>query len=140
MPLKGSSLEGMQKPEVAALCKRFGAALKVARRRMGYTQEQLAERLGLSANFIAHLERGSRRPSLDTLVLLSTELDVPIEKLLTSEPVSASTSASQENPLVQRLSRLGKDLPHHELRSLVNFLEGMHHRTGRDRSKHSHRQ
>jgi transcriptional regulator with XRE-family HTH domain len=45
------------------------------------TQEQLAERIGLSANFIAHLERGSRHPSLDTIVILARVLKVPIPSL-----------------------------------------------------------
>jgi transcriptional regulator with XRE-family HTH domain len=49
--------------------------------RDGLTQERLAERLGLSSNFIAHLERGSRQPSLDTIVILARELKVPIASL-----------------------------------------------------------
>ncbi|MEK7476480.1 MAG: helix-turn-helix transcriptional regulator [Candidatus Coatesbacteria bacterium] len=37
--------------------------------------------IGLSASFIAHLERGSRQPSLDTIVSLARVLRVSISSL-----------------------------------------------------------
>jgi transcriptional regulator with XRE-family HTH domain len=109
---------------MASLCKRFGVVLKAERRRMAYTQLQFAERLNLTPNFVAHLERGTRKPSLDTLLTISTLLEIPIEKLLTSEP--APQSAFPENPLVRRLRRLTRGLPNAHIKLLVELAEAMH--------------
>ncbi|MGH2520025.1 MAG: helix-turn-helix domain-containing protein, partial [Chloroflexota bacterium] len=52
----------------------FGQALRLQRREAGLTQEQLAERAGLSARGISDLERGLKRPRRDTLALLAGAL------------------------------------------------------------------
>jgi predicted ATPase/transcriptional regulator with XRE-family HTH domain len=55
----------------------FGDLLREARRTAGLTQEELAERAGLSARGISDLERGERRaPHRDTLQLLATALNL----------------------------------------------------------------
>jgi len=51
-----------------------GGKIRDRRRRMKLTQVRLAERLGLTPNYIAHLERGTRGMSLGTLVTLSRGL------------------------------------------------------------------
>ena len=60
--------------------------LKVAyyRKLRGLTQEQLAERLNLSAAFIGHVEAPNiqKAVSLDTLFDIAEELDVPPHKFL----------------------------------------------------------
>lgn len=60
--------------------------LKVAyyRKLRGLTQEQLAERLDLSAAFIGHVEAPNIRKaiSLDTLFDIAEELNVPAYKFL----------------------------------------------------------
>ena len=113
---------------MASLCKHLGAAIRTARRNMGYTQDQLGERLDLTANFIAHLERGSRRPSLDTLLALSLALQVPLRDLFAGIPRAGGPSAAQGNPLLRRLHRFGRELSRHDLHLLVQFLETMHRR------------
>jgi transcriptional regulator with XRE-family HTH domain len=49
----------------------IGVKIRERRRRMKLTQEALAERLSLTANYVAHLERGSRGSSLGTLLTLA---------------------------------------------------------------------
>lgn len=44
----------------------------------GHTQEQLAEKSGLSYKFIGEIERGAANPSIETLQQLSKALDVDI--------------------------------------------------------------
>jgi len=60
----------------------FAALLRGHRRASGLTQEQLAERAGLSQRAISDLERGARRvPRRDTLDLLAAALDLtPVER------------------------------------------------------------
>jgi transcriptional regulator with XRE-family HTH domain len=38
----------------------FGGSLRAARERAGLTQEQVAQRLGLTQSFVSHVERGRR--------------------------------------------------------------------------------
>lgn len=53
-----------------------------ARKRLTLTQEQLAQRSGISRPVIAHIERQARNPSLVTLARLADALDVSLEALL----------------------------------------------------------
>src|SRR5215213_1300825 len=56
---------------------RFGERLRVARESAGLTQEELAERAGLSLNAISALERGYRRhPYPTTIQALAVALDL----------------------------------------------------------------
>ena len=55
----------------------FSSLLRAARRDAGLTQEELAERAGLSERAISDLERGvNRAPRKDTLDLLASALDL----------------------------------------------------------------
>lgn len=64
--------------DVAAM----GARIRSLRLNKQMTQEQLADRLGLSVSFVGHIERGNRQPSLETLVGLADALDVSTDFLL----------------------------------------------------------
>lgn len=46
------------------------------RRERGLTQEQLAERSGLSQQYLSGLERGRRNPTIVTIFELATALEV----------------------------------------------------------------
>lgn len=48
----------------------MGAKLRKARKKMRLTQEQAAEQVDMSASMIGHIERGSRIPSVETIVRL----------------------------------------------------------------------
>lgn len=53
------------------------------RRERGLTQEQLAERSGLSQQYISGLERGQRNPTLVTLHELAIAMDTTPVELIT---------------------------------------------------------
>jgi transcriptional regulator with XRE-family HTH domain len=55
---------------------RFGKRLRKLRRNMDLTQEQLAERCGVSADFISQVERGVNSPSFETIQKLAEILEV----------------------------------------------------------------
>jgi len=60
---------------------RFAVAMVAARTNRGWTQRDLAERVGVSQPLIARLEAGDRDPRLSTLVAISRALDLPLNVL-----------------------------------------------------------
>ena len=58
-----------------------GERLKEARKKKGYTQKALAEKLGLSQQNIAEWERGKRNPKMTTLQKISEALEIPVSDL-----------------------------------------------------------
>jgi len=54
--------------------------LRKIRRQKDITQEQLAEAIGVTAEFISNMERGKSAPSFETLEKLVEVLQVPVEE------------------------------------------------------------
>lgn len=77
LALKGMGSDVLSKKDVA-----FGNRLKRFRGQVKLTQEELAEKIGLSRDFIALLETGRRRPSVKTIQKLSKALHVKSSDLL----------------------------------------------------------
>ncbi len=71
----------------------FGEQLIAARKAKGYTQEQLAEKLLVSRTTISRWESGKIMPDIDTIKLLSKELDF---NFFTVDDILAETSASAD--------------------------------------------
>ena len=63
--------------------KRLGIRIRQMRHSKGITQSVLAEKAGISASFLGHIERGSRVASLDTLVKIANTLECGLDALLT---------------------------------------------------------
>lgn len=60
----------------------FGSRVRMAREAREWTQEELADRSGLTSVQISRVERGTREPRLTTLLRLIAALDVKPDKLL----------------------------------------------------------
>jgi len=60
-------------------------ALKMLRDKHGLTQDELAERVGVSRQTIISLERGKYDPSIKLAFKLSQTLDTAIEKIFIYE-------------------------------------------------------
>ena len=63
--------------------KKIGKRIAELRRDAGITQAQLAEKIGMSSEFISRLERGVNSPSIDTVNKMSDVLKVTIRDILT---------------------------------------------------------
>ncbi len=64
------------------LLKKFGKNVKIERVKKDLTQEQLAEIMGVSQNYVASIEGGKENMSLGKVLELSKCLKVDIEALL----------------------------------------------------------
>lgn len=97
-----------------ALAKR----IRKSRIELGMTQEQLAKQVGVTTSFVGHLERGSRKASLETMVALANALHVGLDYLL-----SESLEAVQEGGDSDGLSRGQRYVMHEILSTLQNHLD-----------------
>ncbi|MCI5530398.1 MAG: helix-turn-helix domain-containing protein [Blautia sp.] len=76
--------------------KKIGAFLKQCRKEKNLTQEQLAEKLGVSARTVSRWETGSNMPDLSVLVELSDYYDIEIKELLDGERSSTMNKEMKE--------------------------------------------
>ena len=63
------------------ILKQFGRNVKAERVRAGYTQEILAEKMGVNREFISRIERGMENMSLAKIVALANFLQTNIKNL-----------------------------------------------------------
>ena len=80
--------------------KRIGKRLKQRREELGLTQEDLAEKLGLTPNYISTVERGASFPRCEKLILLLNGLEASADAvfcdvLTHSAPAKASILSEQ---------------------------------------------
>lgn len=61
--------------------KQLGERVKIQRMAQGLTQEELADKSGLSQQYISELERGLRNPTALTLLELANALEIHIASL-----------------------------------------------------------
>lgn len=60
----------------------LGKRVRIRRMVLEFTQEGLAERIGVCTSFIGHIERGSRKLSVETLYALCKALDTSADFLM----------------------------------------------------------
>ena len=69
-------------PSLSPRHRALGEAVRTLREARGLTQESLADRAGVSANYVGDTERGERNISVRALWLLADGLNVPASTLL----------------------------------------------------------
>lgn len=83
----------------------MGDRIKDARKKMGLTQEQLAERIDVSLTYISSIERGLKMPSMQLFIKLIETLDVSADYLLQDEaPMRRAYSDSRIESKLKNLT------------------------------------
>lgn len=62
-----------------------GMRIKSLRRARGYSQEKLAEIIGINPKYLSSIERGEENPTLDLLIRLSQGLKVEMHEIFNIE-------------------------------------------------------
>ena len=68
----------------------LGAAIRAARLKKGYTQEQLAEKVEITPTHEKHIESGHRLPSVEVLFSIAQALDLSLDNIVFPEQDSGS--------------------------------------------------
>jgi transcriptional regulator with XRE-family HTH domain len=97
----------------------LGTILRRRRRQLELTQQQVAQRVGVRANYVGYLERDMRRPSTSVLVKLAKVLDLDREELF-----------FLANPQVRSFIRSEAPAPHESAWSSFRNNTRLHTRHG----------
>lgn len=90
----------------------IGDKIKNRRVALGLSQEQLAEKCGITSSYIGHIERGSRSLSLNTAISISKSLSISLDYLL----------LDVNNNDVSALESIFSDLRYHDTVQVDRFL------------------
>jgi len=91
------------------ILKSLGKRFRAAREAQELTQADAAERIGISAEFYARMERGHARPSLAVFMVACQVLDLSTDAALGDAPLTIKTSRGPD-PDPPPLRRLLRDI------------------------------
>jgi y4mF family transcriptional regulator len=83
-----------------------GERIKTRRLELGWTQDQLAQKAGISKSFLSDLENGKRSVRADNLLDIARALGVSLDFLMTGE---ASKDQAAEVPIPAALARFAAE-------------------------------
>lgn len=105
--------------------KKIGAFIAMNRKKKGYTQEQLAEKLGVTNKTISRWENGHYMPDLSLLEPLSKELDITLNELLAGEEIVKEEAMEySEQNLIQTIDYTDKKIKN-EHKKISLFIFGI---------------
>jgi transcriptional regulator with XRE-family HTH domain len=94
----------------AARALALGALVRKLRRERGYTLNELAKRIPMSASNLSRLELGSQGPPADeVLERLAAALNAPVDELLRAAGRTGAGEAF-EDTVLKKLDALGRDV------------------------------
>lgn len=97
--------------------KAIGKRIKIARIKADLTQEQLAERVGISPTHLSNIETGTTRVSLTTIVGLANALKVTADDVLCDNVVHAKVQFERD------ISQLLESCDAYEIRIVKEMAE-----------------
>jgi|GEM_PF-3558914 len=103
--------------------KELGARLAAARKRAGLTQLELAEKVGVAQQTLAHYETSYLRPPILVLIAMSDLLGFSLEEMLTGR-APGRAKRGPASKLEQRLEAIGR-LPKSKQRAIGQMLDAM---------------
>lgn len=104
---------------------KIGKFISELRKEKGMTQEQLAEKLGVTQKSVSRWETGKNMPDLSLLQTLSSELDISVSELLDGEKISVEIKNVDE--AINQIIDYSAGLKRHQIFNLkdVDFITGI---------------
>lgn len=102
----------------------LGQRIRQQRNSLHISQAELAERIDVSTNFIGQIERGDRKPSLETLVSLCNAMGVSMDYILSDNIDRTEDQLTFD--IINKLSPLpidDKEFLYHTINNYSNLLE-----------------
>lgn len=102
--------------------KLLGRRIRSLRKIRGYTQEELAEIIGINPKYLSSIERGEENPTLDLFIRLADGLKVELHEIFQFEH-----ETEQSERLRKKLKALMAEIKEEELARMVHILEALVH-------------
>jgi len=102
--------------------KLIGIRIKNLRRARGYSQERLAERIGINPKYLSSIERGQENPTLDLFIGLAQGLKVDLHEIFQIEHEGKQTKI-----LRGELKALLAEVKDQELARTIRLLQALIH-------------
>lgn len=100
----------------------LGANISERRKKLGWTQAELAERIGVDTETVSRFERGSNLPSLQRLEKLADVLKLPLYRLVAASSPRADDQAFVLNEWISELSSKDREFALNTLKQLCIHL------------------
>ena len=110
-------------PEDKQLYQALGQRIAAARKALGMTQTQVAERLGISQQTLAHYEVGRLRIAVSTLVPLSEILSSSVDELIYGEEAAKGQSKRGPASKLQQQVDQVRQLPRTKQQFVMEMLD-----------------
>jgi repressor LexA len=101
--------------------KEIGERIRRIRKEKNFTQEELAWEIGLSPNYIGLIERGKKRPSIETLRKISEVLEIPISYFFEN----INYKMPQEDIITKKISSILRETSEKEKKQIYKFLKSI---------------
>lgn len=101
---------------------KFSEKLKQLRKVAGYTQEELASKIGVTPGSIGLYEQERREPDNDTLIKLASIFDVSIDTLLGLSTPDKKTRFEHSLGTLNILNYSGQDESKTQLKSIMQYI------------------
>jgi len=88
----------------------IGSRIKEQRKKLRYTQMQLAQKISVSPQVISNWERGYTEPSAEDIARLSIALSCPSDYLLGKTTNTTNKESKDERDIAKRMAELREDL------------------------------
>jgi len=108
----------MQKEEIDFLYTAIGQKIRDARKLASFSQQQLADKLGLSRVSVVNIEKGRQHPSIHVLVDISRTLNEPLIQLLSDSIVNGHTTKISKD----KVKRRSKHTSEADQSKILNFI------------------
>ena len=87
----------------------LGKRIREIREKIGVTQEKLAFKAKISPSFLSHVERGTKKASLETMKRIADALGVPVQNLFYPPKEPIAYLKSDRDLFTRRLESLVRD-------------------------------
>lgn len=123
----------------------IGSSIKKAREKCGFTQEKLAEQVGVSAQAVSKWENGKNLPDIENLMLIAEVTDTPYQVLLlpnqdgsSIDHISVRTRLFHENNMFTRMKTVSLAENLTETYTALHYMRTKHMGQFRKQGKYTH--
>jgi transcriptional regulator with XRE-family HTH domain len=97
--------------------------IHTARKRSGFSQQELALKMGVPQQTVANLERSSKVIKTDTLLKLCAILEVSADELLGIKPIENKSKAPEGR--CRKVFKMVSDLPRRQQERIISVVEDL---------------